>query len=164
MHDSPAFTVDQILLSDFVSSDPEGKPTLVGIHLPPINYAELPETFPSLFLTIFAQPVSQQFKMGIFLDSPDKRSILRVNVDYSAEEVPDSTHRLVLNFQLPPVPFPGPGEYRIRIKDEHNSTVFQQPLLIRIAPQKRFEVKVNARVEVNTEFTGGNQIAVSKAP
>jgi hypothetical protein len=93
-----------------------------------------------------------EFSCEMNIDGPAGRNILKVHFDHKADIIGGPGYRLIINVQLPTIPYPGDGDYQIRIKDQNGGTVFRQLLTLRTGLQQHPQAKVSARAEINTEF------------
>lgn len=152
------FEVDSVTISEYATQGADGNQTLVGVRVGTAYIAELPPTLPPWFITLILLPKQQEFAFSVHIGAPNGKDVIRVDFDYRAEKLPTNEERLVTAIQVPPIPFPGFGEYPIRVKDAHGETVFRHPWIFRLGEPDRPVVSVNGRATVNPEFLRRNTV------
>ncbi|OBP70730.1 hypothetical protein CK231_26265 [Mesorhizobium loti] len=149
---SPSFEVDSVTISEYVSQDGEGNQTFVGVRVGPSYIPELPQALPAWFVTVVMRPKTSEFKFAIHVGAPNKKEMLRINFDYKADRVLADGGHLISAIQLPSIPFPGIGDYPIRVKDENGETVYRHVLAFRLGQPDKPVVKIDGRAMVNPQF------------
>ncbi|RWC61517.1 hypothetical protein [Mesorhizobium sp.] len=151
---APPFEVDSIAISEYATQGADGNQTLVGVRVGTAYIAETPQTLPPWFITLILHPKQQEFLFSVHIGAPNGKEVIRIDFDYKSESPPADEERLVTAIQVPPIKFPGFGEYPIQVKDEHGETIFRHPWIFRLGSPARPVVSVSGRATVNPEFLG----------
>lgn len=136
--------------------DANSRPNLMGVVTGPIYYPVPPPVLPSFFFTAVIKPIRQAFEFDVFFNGPGGVNILKMDVKYTAETMPKSANRLIISGQIPPIPFPGSGQYSI-VMAHDGRTVHSDVFEILIGAPEKPTVKIDVTASVNESFIGKSQ-------
>jgi hypothetical protein len=152
MQASTPFKVHNVLLSEYASQDSDGKPILVGIHVGSVQFRDPMPILPPWFITAVLQPMQTEFSLDMEFNAPSGKNVLAIHVDHKADIVGDPWYRLVLNVQLPAIPYPGDGRYEVVVKDHLGTILFRQAFMYRTGPLQRPQPEVTVEAKLNADF------------
>lgn len=153
-----AFDVLSILTCDYAAQDSEGKQILIGVHDGPVYTLSMPPSLPAWYITVVMKPKAKDFTFKVDFDAPDSRRILRMTCTFSAETDLADDNRLVTAIQLPTIPFPGFGDYNIRVRNERSETVMRHTISLRSGRGVKPNINLDVVPEINPDFTGKSKL------
>lgn len=119
------FELDQIFLADFVSHDANGKSLIIGAYREIVRLSEVTPIIPQLWAQIIIKPIEAPFRFSVSFHSPVRSPELTASARFEGIGPIPPEHRILMNFQLPPVDFQD-GIYRITVADEAGELVGEQ--------------------------------------
>lgn len=137
-----AFEVHHALLSDYAALTDGGKSVVGGLYGSDIRFPFLPEMMPQLFCLCTLRPLSMTGTPIIRLIGPKGDTIFHLHARFDISEEPPAFATINLVLQLPAIPFPGAGEYRISVFDG------AEP-----AYEKRFWMNIGVSADPKVEIT-----------
>jgi hypothetical protein len=150
---SASFDVVSITIADYATQDAGGNGVHVGVRVGDLYVASTPPTFPAWFAVLVLRPKQQNFNFSLDVIAPNRKEMLRINCDCIADRVPNQETHLTSAIQFPAIPFPGFGDYVIRVKDGAGAVVHRHILTFKLGVPDLPIMNVNATATVNPEFT-----------
>jgi hypothetical protein len=108
-----------------------------------------------IFIVTTIKPLSKRFEYSVDFDAPDGSRIIRLNVSCGIDGDILPRHLISTNLQTPAIPFPGEGEYSVKIRDDNLKVVFRQPLYIVVGPPLDLKFEFEGKVEVGEKYVQG---------
>jgi len=143
------FDVENVVFSDYQTQDVNGKAVWAGVYFADIRFNDRPLQWPMIFINLVLVPKSKNIEFSIEFNSPSGQNMFKMDGKARSENNPERSNRTIISLQIPPVPFEGPGEYQLRIKDEHDHLVKTQSLFASIGPPDANLTEIEATFHVN---------------
>ncbi|MBY5820403.1 hypothetical protein HFN60_32970 [Rhizobium leguminosarum] len=147
-----AFKPVSVVFCDFVSQDHAGKANHLGISQEELRFPTAPPMLTQMFIVATIKPLSKRFKYIVDFDAPDGSRIIRLTASCETEGDYPPRHSISTNLQTPAIPFPGEGEYAVKIRDESLKVVFTQLLHIGIGQPLDIKLNFDGKVEVGEKY------------
>lgn len=158
---SAFFDVESVTVADYASQDLDGKGILVGVRVGTNFVERAPRNFPNWFMVAVICPKANHFAFSVSVLAPNGKEMMKVDLDCHVEGPEFGHARLNSIIQFPPIPFPGLGDYIIRIKDESGATVYRYPLSFKQGNPERMTVTAEGKATLNPEFTKRDQVSTA---
>lgn len=149
---SQSFEVVSLTIADYATQDAGGNGIQIGVRVGDLYVNAAPPTFPAWFAILVMRPKEQNFSFSLDVITPNRKEMLRVNCDCVADRMPNQETHLTSAIQFPPIPFPGFGEYLIRVKDGAGVVVFRHTLTFKLGVPDMPMMSVTAQATVNPEL------------
>lgn len=147
-----AFKPVSVVFCDYVSQDHAGKANHLGISQEEIRFPTTPPLLPQMYIVATIKPLSKRFKYIVDFDAPDGSRIIRLTGSCEIKEDYPPRHTLSVNLQTPAIPFPGEGEYSVKMRDESLKVVFTQPLYLIVGQPLDIKLDFDGKVEVGEKY------------
>lgn len=141
-----------VVFCDYVSQDMNGKSIQLGIIQEDLRFPTAPSLLAQFFVVVTIRPLSKNFSYIVDFDAPDGSSIIRLNASCEFESDIPPRNILSTNIQTPPIPFPGEGEYSVKIRDDSSKVVFTQPLHINVGTPPQLKMNFNGQLEIGEKY------------
>ena len=125
------FEIEFCLLSDYASQTFDGKIVIGGAYPSEITFIDEPQVWPSFFVTVCLRSLEPRYDFAVDLQAPTGVRLFSLTGQHVAEAVTDSA-RVLLQGQIPPQPFSGPGVYKIVAYDPSGETRSEKSFVVRI--------------------------------
>lgn len=151
-----SFQVESVSFCDYVTQDANGKQIMVGVYNGELRFGQIPQTWPTVHMSIVIDPKDENFRFTIQFDAPNEVSMLKINGTYSSPRKPPQENRLVLNIQMPPIPFTGAGIYTLKVIENGARLALSKKIPVNIGAVEQFLPNISLDVSISSTISTGS--------
>ena len=152
MTKSKTFKVLDAVFCEYLSTDVAGKNHNLGIIPLEAQLGFMPQHMPSFFLSVTVEALAKKIKYGVQFLDPKQQLIVSADFAWETDDKLQLHQVLTGNVQIPPIPFPGEGEYVAKVKDERGEIVYSRPLFVRVGEQDTAAFKASINVALGPAY------------
>ena len=142
-----SFEVEFVIVSDYAAQSIDGKWIVAGIYPAEIIFSSEPAKLPTFSMTLCLKPLKPKFDFIVEFISPENQKVFEFEAQHVAQTI-QQTSRVMLQIPMPPVVFPGVGEYKLVVRTLDSTVRIEKLFLIRVGVHDNQGMLYQAKVDI----------------